>query len=462
MAFQDTNFVTTLATAGTTLLSLSFVFAASVQEFLGSCIFLFVKHPYDVGDRVDIVGPEKELLVVEQISLLYTIFKRIDTMKMVQVPNIVLNNLWVENVTRSKAMKEQLDMFISFDTSLEDIEVLRSEMEAFVRSPDNSRDFQPDIVLEATGIGNMDKLQLKVEIRHKSNWHNETVRAARRSKFMCALVLALRKVPIYAPGGGGEALGGPTNPGYSVSIDDTWAASARDKAAKKKEAQRLIPTPSAAPAASSTDLAPTSETQAASALNARHPAADAAHLDVDHERDAWNNRRGDDEQTLNSRDDDDLERQRTNDLDDLRQGLLKRESTRGRRKPGEHLPPLPSASAPGLSVTEATPRRDTFAHTQSGVIDEEADVGVAPLGENAYAAQGPGPGRGYSMFPPPSQGSRGAQQQSGLPGQAQQGGYTSYSVQQGEASSSQGRLRRLSLGFKPSGGSQQGPPSQGP
>ena len=47
-----------------------------------------MKHPYDVGDRVDIVGPEKEFLVVEQISLLYTVFKRIDSMKMVQVPNL--------------------------------------------------------------------------------------------------------------------------------------------------------------------------------------------------------------------------------------------------------------------------------------------------------------------------------------------------------------------------------------
>lgn len=84
-----------------------------------------------------------------------------------QVPNIVLNTLWVENITRSKAMKEQLDMFISFDTSLEDIELLRVEMENFVRSSDNSRDFQPDIILECTGLGNMDKMQLKIEIRHK-------------------------------------------------------------------------------------------------------------------------------------------------------------------------------------------------------------------------------------------------------------------------------------------------------
>ena len=120
---------------------------------------------------MDIIGPEKELLVVEQISLLFTVFKRIDSMKIVQVPNIVLNNLWIENITRSKAMKDQLDLFISFDTSLEDIHALRKEMENFVCGPDNLHDFESDVVLKATGIGNMDKLQLKVEIKHKSNWH---------------------------------------------------------------------------------------------------------------------------------------------------------------------------------------------------------------------------------------------------------------------------------------------------
>ena len=52
---------------------------------MGSCIFLFVKHPYDVGDRVDITGPEKEQLIVEKISLLYTVFVRIDKMQVVQV-----------------------------------------------------------------------------------------------------------------------------------------------------------------------------------------------------------------------------------------------------------------------------------------------------------------------------------------------------------------------------------------
>lgn len=151
-------------TAGTTLLSLSFVFAVSTQEVLGSCIFLFVKHPYDVLDRVDI-GDDQ--LIVEHISLLYTIFKKVNTNKLTQVPNIVLNSLWIQNISRSKAMKEQLLMWIHFDTTLEDIQLLRNEMQAFVLDKENCRDFLSDIDVEVTGIHEMNKLELRVEIKHK-------------------------------------------------------------------------------------------------------------------------------------------------------------------------------------------------------------------------------------------------------------------------------------------------------
>ncbi|KAL2075866.1 hypothetical protein VTL71DRAFT_809 [Oculimacula yallundae] len=453
VAFQNTNFVTMLATAGTTLLSLSFVFAATTQEFLGSCIFLFIKHPYDVGDRVDI---DKIYLVVEQISLLYTVFKRIDTMKMVQVPNIVLNNLWIENVTRSKAMKEQLEMFISFDTTLEDIELLRAEMEAFVRAADNSRDFQPDIILEATGIGNMDKLQLKVEIRHKSNWANETVRASRRSKFMCALVLALRKIPIYGPGGGGEALGGPTNPNYSVAVPDTWAVEAREKASQAKEEKRLVPTPKKEDTASTSGadhLGSLAEEGAADALNKRRPTEDPSA--------GWDASRGGEEEDVL---DDALEKKRSNDIDALKTGLMKRQSTRGRRRPGEHLPPSPGVySSPSFNVTAPSPRNTTGFGVRD-VVDEEAELDTAYAGAG-YGNGGRGAGAsapnplyshpgqaqsqghqdsvGYSMFPSTSP----PQPQQQRPGQ-QIAPPPNAAPASGSQQQQQNRGRDLNLGFK--------------
>jgi small-conductance mechanosensitive channel len=70
-------------------IGLSWLIGASMQEVLGSIIFLFVKHPYDVGDRVQI---NQEYYVVQEINLLSTVF--IDSNSAyVQAPNNILNTL---------------------------------------------------------------------------------------------------------------------------------------------------------------------------------------------------------------------------------------------------------------------------------------------------------------------------------------------------------------------------------
>ncbi|KAE8384668.1 Mechanosensitive ion channel-domain-containing protein [Aspergillus alliaceus] len=201
VSFVTSGFGTVIAAGATSLLSLSFVFATTAQEVLGSCIFLFVKHPFDVGDRVEI---DSKPYTVERISLLFTVFCSVADHRTTQVPNVVLNTLWIDNFTRSNAMHETLTIPIKFDTSFQDISMLRHEMEAFVRDKENSRDFQPEVNVDVAGVGDMDKLELAVSICHKSNWAIESVRASRRSKFMCALVAAVRRIPIRAPGAADE------------------------------------------------------------------------------------------------------------------------------------------------------------------------------------------------------------------------------------------------------------------
>ncbi|KAK4239183.1 Mechanosensitive ion channel-domain-containing protein [Achaetomium macrosporum] len=406
LAVFQSSFIATLTTAGTTLLSLSFVFAVTTQEFLGSCIFLFVKHPYDVGDRVDIQGPEKEQLIVEKISLLYTVFTRIDKMQVVQVPNIVLNNLWIENVTRSKAMKEVIDVNVSFDTSFEDIELLRLEMENFVRAPENSRDFQPDIAIGVGGVGDCDKLTLKIVIKHKSNWHNEAVRATRRSKFMCALALALKRVPINGPGGGGEPLGGPANPSYSVAVSDEFAAAAREKSEKEKAAKKLAnllenPDQSAAAKTAATTAA---EQRAAEHINTTNPVVDAID-DWGYERDtlaASRDPSGDRNSNSN------LARATTS-ATSRSNALSVRESQRGRRKAGETLPPGAlddNIDMPAVQVTRSSSMSSRGGGNTSNKMsfDVERQAGIPPPAGSPYttwAAYNNAQGAGAAPSPSP-------------------------------------------------------------
>lgn len=237
-AFFSKTLATKTAQVWSAFTGLAFAIGGTVTEFLGGCIFLFVKHPYDVGDRVDV---DKQELVVERISLMYSVFRRVDSDKSVQIPHSVCNSVWIENISRSKAMKERITLAISAGTSSADILALRNELEAFVNAPENKRDFQPDFDIELLSVGDLKQLDLRVEIRHKSNFSNEVLRSTRRNRFMCALLAACRRVPIEPPGGSGNALGGPANPSYSVAVSDADAQAARAQAAAEKEAKRLFP-----------------------------------------------------------------------------------------------------------------------------------------------------------------------------------------------------------------------------
>ena len=347
-------------------------------------------------DRVDI-GAEQ--LVVEHISLLYTVFRKANSNKLTQTPNVVLNGLWIDNISRSKAMREELLIYVHFDTTLEDIQLLKNEMRNFVRDKENCRDFQPDIEIEVTGIAEMNKMELQVEIKHKSNWANETVRAARRSKFMCALVLALRKIPMYAPGGGDAALGSSDKPSYSVTVSDEQAAAAREAYTATKEGKRMVPTKKPAPTeqnpfASTTAvekpnphdsatpdplryrLPPLTEQAALSDLNSRHPATDTARDSNDLDRGSPVS------------DDGRSSLDRKASLDEVR-GLLRRQSTRGKRRPSGSGAPYASAQGTqsGLGLNVPTP------------VQEGTDSPTGYFGHDEPPVQGYPQQQGYPSQP---------------------------------------------------------------
>ena len=217
----------------------SFMLGATAAELFDACILVFIKHPYDIGDRVQI---NKDDLVVDKISLLYTIFRRVGTNGSVQIPNSLNNANWIDNYSRSRSMKEQLTFSVSAGTSVSDIEALRAEVQTWLELPENRRDYHPEVDIELMSSGDLAKMDLKVEVHHKSNWANESLRAYRRSKFNCALLSAMRRVPIEGTGGSGPGAGSKEKPAYSVSITDEEARVAKERFERDKEAKRLVPT----------------------------------------------------------------------------------------------------------------------------------------------------------------------------------------------------------------------------
>jgi len=253
----------------------------------------------------------------------------------------------VENVTRSKAMREQVSVFCDFGTSFEDINLLKLEIQSFLRDPANSRDFYPDTDIEVISIAEMNKLELRVEIRFKGNWSNESLRASRRSKFMCALVVALRKVPINGPGGSDAALGSADKPTWSVSVPPAEAREAYQAYKMNADSNRMAPLnkpedPADKGKSTGNDylgIGVQSEEFAINSLTNRKPGADPVRDD------AWNAR--DDVSTLGRPSTD-----ARPDLDEVR-GLLHKASTAGKRKGGATLSPY--ATRPSTDFNRPPP-----------------------------------------------------------------------------------------------------------
>ncbi|CAI7600387.1 unnamed protein product [Penicillium bialowiezense] len=201
LSLISTSAAGVLTSAGSAILALSWLFSATAQEFLQSVVFVFVKHPFDVGDRVTIYGNAGDAglgddYFVKEITLLYTEFKKMQG-HVVQAPNSYLNGLFILNQRRSGALAEAVPIVIKYGTSIDQLDGLRQRLLEFVRS--EKRDFQSNILTEMRAVTENFSLTLNVVFFYKSNWQNEGLRLQRRNKFICMLMVALQEIGIEGP-----------------------------------------------------------------------------------------------------------------------------------------------------------------------------------------------------------------------------------------------------------------------
>ncbi|EED22784.1 Mechanosensitive ion channel family [Talaromyces stipitatus ATCC 10500] len=201
LSLISTSAAGVLTSAGSTILALSWLFSATAQEFLQSVIFVFVKHPFDVGDRVTIYGNTGDMMkgddyFVKEISLLYTEFKKMQG-HVVQAPNSYLNTLFILNQRRSGGLAEAVPVIIKYGTTMEQMDALRQRLLEFVRT--EKREYQPNILTELREVTEAFSLTLNVVFFYKSNWQNEGLRLQRRNKFICMLMLSMQEIGIEGP-----------------------------------------------------------------------------------------------------------------------------------------------------------------------------------------------------------------------------------------------------------------------
>jgi len=115
--------------------------------------------------------------------------------------------MFIRNHRRSGAESETFDMEVTYGTTFEKIEGLRSKMLDFVVS--QRRDFNPVFDIRVTDLPAQSKMILSVDIKYKSNNHLGSLKAKRRNAWVCALKNNMADLGIYGPTGNPDK---PTKP----------------------------------------------------------------------------------------------------------------------------------------------------------------------------------------------------------------------------------------------------------
>ncbi len=183
VAFSSGPLADFTVTIATMFLSLSFIFADFCKNVFNSFIFLFIRHPFDIGERV-YIGSSPEAMYVDRMELLTTTFHVWDG-RVITYPNYSLHMMDIVNISRSGKQYDSVFFNIDHTTPMAKIDALDKAYHDFLRSQPNEFD-DSNSGMYLREILDTNKLVLGFFTYHQTNWeHAEHV--PRRHSMLIAL-----------------------------------------------------------------------------------------------------------------------------------------------------------------------------------------------------------------------------------------------------------------------------------
>ncbi|KAH7854267.1 hypothetical protein Vadar_011909 [Vaccinium darrowii] len=136
------------------LLLVTFMFGNASKTVFEGIIFVFVMHPFDVGDRCVVDGVQ---MVVEEVNILTTIFLRYDNEKIIY-PNSVLATNPISNYYRSPEQSDSVEFSVDFSTSAESIAALKAKIKTYIDS--KPQHWRPNHSVQIKEIEDVNKLKM--------------------------------------------------------------------------------------------------------------------------------------------------------------------------------------------------------------------------------------------------------------------------------------------------------------
>ncbi|XP_071729157.1 mechanosensitive ion channel protein 6-like [Rutidosis leptorrhynchoides] len=172
------------------LVLVAFVFGNTCKTMFESIIFLFVVHPFDVGDRCEIDGVQ---MIVEEMNILTTTFLRYDNQK-IAYPNSVLTTLPIANFHRSPDMGDAIDFCIHISTSTEKIAKMKERIISYVDN--KSEHWHPGPMVLLRDVEDLNRLKISVWLSHRMNFQNMGERWKRRALLVEEMIKTFKDLDI--------------------------------------------------------------------------------------------------------------------------------------------------------------------------------------------------------------------------------------------------------------------------
>ncbi|KAI7740275.1 hypothetical protein M8C21_001365, partial [Ambrosia artemisiifolia] len=161
----------------------AFIFGNTCKTIFEAIIFLFVMHPFDVGDRCEIDGVQ---MIVEEMNILTTVFLKWDNEK-VYFPNSTLSTRAISNYYRSPDMWDSIDFFIHITTPADTLAVMKQRIIKFIESKKDHY-YPNDVTAVSLRLVELNTIKMQIWWRHKINFQDMTERYIRKSAVIDEMV----------------------------------------------------------------------------------------------------------------------------------------------------------------------------------------------------------------------------------------------------------------------------------
>ncbi|KAH0990663.1 hypothetical protein GBA52_002146 [Prunus armeniaca] len=172
------------------LLLVVFIFGNTCKTVFEAIIFLFVMHPFDVGDRCEVEGVQ---MVVEEMNILTTVFLKFDHQKIIY-PNSILATKPIANYHRSPDMGDAVDFCVHISTPLEKLAIMKERIQGYIESRSDHWYTAPMLIMR--DVEDLNKLKISVWPTHKMNHQDMLGRWTRRSLLIEAMIQVFRELDI--------------------------------------------------------------------------------------------------------------------------------------------------------------------------------------------------------------------------------------------------------------------------